>query len=128
MVCSLGGEEPKGGAELLQPGFCHEEVLSFIWGWAKSSEKSQSQVLPKEEDEWLFLWWASVKELGEHMLRACTWGGPRWVKRSPKAQTNLVDQSAWTSITKDQTGGLKQHTFVPPSSRGWKVQEQGVAS
>lgn len=64
MVCSLGGEEPRGGAELLQPGFCHEEVLSFIWAWAKSSEKSRSQVLPKEEDEWLFLWWVSVKELG----------------------------------------------------------------
>lgn len=64
MVCSLGGEESRGGAELLQPGFCREEVLSFIWAWAKGSEKSRSQVLPKEEDEWLFLWWVSVKELG----------------------------------------------------------------
>lgn len=35
------------------------------------------------------------------MLRACTWGGPQMGEESPKAQTNLVDQPAWASITKD---------------------------
>lgn len=99
----------------MQPGFCHEEVLIFIWAWAKSSEKSRSQVLPKKEDEWLFLWWASVKKPGKYMLRACTWGSPRWVKRSLKAQTNLVDQSAWASVTKDhRLAGLNNtHLFLP---------------
>lgn len=66
---------------------------------------------PREEDEGLSLEWALVTERGKHLLRACTWGGPRLVERSQQTQTNLA---CWP-----QRGGGTIHLYF---SQFWRLE------